>query len=100
MTLTAPPGMVVLVVSVSGVGQDEWNSLALAAFSVSSSGDLRFPAVLRTAMDLKADAPNWSVGEPRVAFFVPTDLTTFEPRYRRQPPATFTASATVKSALR
>ena len=96
---------VVLVLTIRGFSEDEWNRLPLSRFTVSSGGRT-FYCQLRTVMSLRPEdsvsslAPNSALGDPRLVFLVPKEPTSFTLRFRDEPPIPFSSSPDVKSTLR
>jgi hypothetical protein len=93
---------VVLVLTLSGFAEHDWNRLPLASFAVAAGTD-RFPCQLRTVMSLRPDLPldpKSPVGDPRVVFVVPTGVLTFHLLFQDQPPIAFEAPAEIRSNVR
>jgi hypothetical protein len=92
---------VVLVLTLSGFTEHDWNRLPLSSFAVSSGTD-RYPCQLRTAASLKPNlflTPNSSVGDRRVAFVVPAGATSLYLHFRDQPPIAFSPSAKIQRTV-
>lgn len=93
---------VVLVLTLGGFAEHDWNRLPLASFVVLAETD-RFPCRLRTAMSLRPELrlePNSSVGDPRVVFVVPTGVRSFHLLFQDQPPIAFEATAEIRTDVR
>ena len=87
---------VMLVLTVRGFTEDQWNQLPLSRFVV-SDGTNTYHCQLRTAASLREVSS--VVGEPRLVFMVPKAAMTLSLRFRSEPPIPFVSSSKIQNVI-
>ena len=87
---------VMLVLTVRGFTEDQWNRLPLSGFVV-SDGTNTYRCQLRTAASLREASS--VVGEPRLVFMVPKAALMLSLHFRGEPPIPFVSSSKIQSVI-